>query len=878
MQVKIYTRGFIRDGAVFIAIALSILLTAPGFATGIPLPENGKERRDSVDNRDTLTPGSRPIIPLDSIPGTPRDSTAADSSAQKPPFDDIVSYHWTDSTHLSVLEKKVYLYGNGSNVKYLTTEVTANYIEMDMNLKTAMATGTPDSTGALVGTPKFKDGAQEFDSKELRYNFATKKAFIKNIITQQGEGYMQGVFTKKQNDSIYCVLDGWYTTCDNHDHPHFMLRMNKAKLIKDRKVFATTSYLVIEDIPTVIGVPFIFFPITDKGTSGIIIPTYGEERMRGFNLRNGGYYFKFNDYFDLTLTGDIYSNGSWRLQTQSQYVLRYKFRGNFNFSTSKNHTGEKGLPDYQESSDWSLQWTHSQDAKANPYSSFSASVNISSAKNNYYNATSLNDIADQRKQSSVTWSKKWPDSPFSLNGSFNHNQNARDTSISLTLPNLSLRMTQIYPFRAKGKSSNLKWYDNIGVSYSGEFRNSISTKEYKLMKSSFSQDWNNGYKHDIPLSFSFKIAKDITFSPTISYSGFLNLKYLEKIWVPDTSARGGVEVKRYIEKITYSHQYSTGASIGYTPTIYGMYTFKPESNIIAIRHMVRPSFSISYRPKIGPLGTYAKTYWDGEKHVQYSMYEGLTFAPGYIATPQSGSLSFSIDNNIEMKLRENARDTTGSGEPRKVKILESFNLSSGYDMFRDSMKFNNISLSARTKIINDKIDVNLNGSIDPYALDSTGRRINKYAGGLGRLTSLGLTSGFSFSADNGKNKEKKNELVHGLYDQYVDFDLPWSINVNYRANYSNPGAGKSTITQSIDVSGSLALTSKWQLSYSTGFDITNKQFAATSFDVTRDLHCWEMTFNCIPFGQHQSYNFRINVRSSMLRDLKLTKRESWYDR
>jgi hypothetical protein len=827
------------------------------------------EKADTVATADPLPPAPRPDT-------TAADTLAGDSTAQKPLFDDIISYHWADSAHLSITDKKIYLFGNESNVKYLTTEVTANYIEMDMEQKTALATGVEDSTGQLIGTPKFKDG-QEFDCTVLQYNFNSKKALVKNIITQQGEGYMQGELTKKQNDSVYCVLHGWYTTCDAHDHPHFMLRMNKAKMIKDKKVFATTSYLVLEDVPLPIGLPFIFFPITDKGTSGVLIPTYGEERMRGFNLRNGGYYFKFNDYFDVTLLGDIYSNGSWRLSTESQYVLRYKFRGNFSFSMSRNHTGEKGLPDYQQSSDWSLQWTHTQDAKANPYSSFSASVNMSSAKNNYYNSSTIQDIADQRKQSSITWSKKWPDSPFSLNGSFSHNQNARDTTISLTLPNLSLRMTQIYPLRKKGKSSNLQWYDNIGFSYSGEFRNSISTKEYKLMKSSFSQDWNNGYKHDIPLTFSFKIAKDITLAPTISYSGFVNLKYLKKTWVPDTSARGGTEVKEYIDKVTYSHQYSTGASIGYTPTIYGMYTFKPESNIVAIRHMLRPSFSVSYRPKLGPLGKYAQSYWDGEKDVIYSMYEGLTFAPGYITSPQSGTLSFSLDNNVEMKMRANSQDTTGNGEPRKVKLLESFNLSSGYDMFRDSLKFNNISMSARTKVLNDKVDLNFSGSIDPYALDSTGRRINKFHGGLGRLTSASLTSSVNFSADKDKKKEKKEEFG-GYYAQYVDFDLPWSVNINYRLNYSKSGMSKGTVTQSIDVSGSLALTPKWQLTYSTGFDITNKQFNSTSFDITRDLHCWEMSFNCIPFGQHQSFNFRINVRSSMLRDLKFTKQESWYDR
>ena len=338
------------------------------------------------------------------------------------------------------------------------------------------------------------------------------------------------------------------------------------------------------------------------------MPTYGEERMRGFNLRGGGYYIYINDYIDMNITGDIYTNGSWGLQYATQYRKRYKFNGNLNFTISKNYVSEKGLPDYQESSDWSVRWTHTQDGKANPYSSFSASVDMSSANNNYYNANTVDGIANQRKQSSISWSKKWPESPFSLSGSFNHSQNSRDSSIAITLPNLSLRMTQIYPFRKKGKSGEMKWYDNIGVSYSAELRNSIQTKEDKLFKSSFERDWSNGFKHNIPISLQFKIAKDVTFTPSLNYNGYLNLKTIEKIWIPDTSANGGQFITRDVPGLNYSHDYSASGSIGYTPTIYGMFMFKPGCKVVAIRHMIRPSISASYTPAIKPLGNYKKSW------------------------------------------------------------------------------------------------------------------------------------------------------------------------------------------------------------------------------------------------------------------------------
>ncbi len=852
------------------AIALPIILSSNSFAAEYLF--GGSLWNMTADT--TGQPGDSLRIVYDSI-GNPVDTIRRDSTPEAEPlFDDLITYESADSVRFSIADKKVFFYKDAL-IKYIRTELKADYIDLDMEKKLAFASGVPDTAGTLIGKPHFKDGGQEFDSKELRYNFETRKGFVKEIITQEGEGYLQGKLTKKQSDSVYCVKNGWYTTCDEHDHPHFYFRMSKAKMIKDKKVFAGFTNLVLEDVPLPLFLPFAYFPITKKGTSGIIIPTYGEERMRGFNLRNGGYYFAISDYMDLTITGDIYTNGSWGVRLGSTYRKRYKFHGNFDFSTSKNYVSEKGMPDYQESSDWSVRWTHSQDGKANPYSTFSASVDMSSANQNYFNSTNINEIANQRKQSSISWSKKWPEKPFSLSGSFNHNQNSQDSSISVTLPNLSFRMSQIYPFRKKGKVGEMKWYDNIGISYSADLKNNIQTKEDKLFKSSFTRDWNNGFRHNIPLSLSFKLAKDITLTPSLNYNGYLNLKTIERVWVPDTTSSGGHFVQRDIPGVNYSHDYSASASIGYTPTIYGMFQFKPGSKVYAIRHVIRPSLSASYTPPISPLGNYTKTYTDGVTVTEYSIYEGMIYRPSTQTSKQAGSVSFSLDNNLEMKVR-NDQDTTGEEQFRKIKLLESFRIQVSYNPFAEKFKFSTIGLSARTKLFNSRIDLNFTGTIDPYALDEKGNKLNKYHGGIGRLTNASLSTGINFSADNGKNKEEKNEMVGGYYEQYLDFDVPWSINIDYTFSYSKP-AFKSTVTQMMGINGDFSLTPKWKISFTSGYNFATKEISASSFQITRDLHCWEMSFNCIPFGQHQSYNFQINVRSSMLKDLKLTKRASWYD-
>lgn len=826
------------------------------------------------------------LFPQDSIK---KDSIKNDSLKKtKPMFKDIIKYEAQDSIINNLEEKTVLLYGK-AKIKYLSTELSAAYIKLSIKDETAEASGIQDSTGKFIDKPIFKDGSQTFECKELKYNYRSGKGIVKEIITEDNGGFVQGEKTKKIDSSIYCVENGWYTTCDHHDHPHFYIKMNKAKMIKDEKIISSFSYLVIEDVPTPLFIPFGFFPISKKGSSGIIIPTYGEEKMRGFNLKRGGYYLAINDYVDMTFLGDIYANGSWGLNINSAYRIKYKCNGNFTLTTSTNYSGDEGLPDYSKSKDYSIKWYHTQDPKANPYSTFSASVDISTSKNDYYNYNNLNDVSNQRKQSSVSYSKRWPDSPFSMSMAFNHSQNSRDTTVAVSFPNLNFRMTQIYPFRSKDKVGEMSWYDQIGVSYTADFKNSTPDrlKEDKLFNTSFDK-WKKGFQHSIPLSSSFKIMKDMNLTPSINYTGVMNFNSIVKSVDGYNISTSGVKTPNIVidtlNGLSYAHNYSASLSLSYSPKVFGMYVFNKTSNIEAIRHVMTPNISFSYTPKIGVANNkYKRTYSyltnDNEiAYQEYYKYENVSlFTIPSTPEKESGSIGFSLDNNLEMKFRT-VNDSTQKQESKKIKILESFRLSSRYDMFRDSMKFDQIQLSARTSLLNNKIGINFTGNIDPYALDNTGNRINQFHGGLGRLTRAGVSTNMSFSSDMGdKNKENKEKYV-GNYADYVDFDVPWTINIDYSYTYQKLGLTESTNTQIFRLNGDLSLTPKWKLGFNTGYDMDRKEITATSFNVYRDLHCWEMTFNCVPFGTHQSFNFEIRIKSSLLQDLKLTKRDSWYDR
>jgi len=802
------------------------------------------------------------------------DSIVADSTAKKPFLETAIEYNADDSVTFSLTGQKVFLTKNAF-VKYGATELKAYYIELDIAKKEAFAYGIKDSTGNFIHTPEFKDGAEEFKCKELKYNFETGKGLVNEVITEQESGYVHSEITKRMDENTFFLKNGKYTTCD-HPHPHFYVRMTKAKMIKDDKIVSGPLHIVLEDVPLPVGLPFGFFPFSSKYSSGILLPSYGEEQRRGFNLRGGGYYWAINDYVDLAIRGDIFSNGSWGLNLQSKYKKRYKYNGRLETEYHKNKFGDKGLDDYSEVTDFAVRWSHTQDAKANPYRTFSASVNFSTSENDRNNSTNIDKIVNNQKQSSISYSKKWPGKPFSLNGSLRHSQNSRDTTISLTLPSLSFNMTQIYPFRTKGKSSNLRWYDKIGVSYSSKMENRVNIKEKELMSSSLTKDWKNGYQHSIPLTTNFKLARDLTLAPTLNYNGVLYTRSIRKEWKDELNdGAGGVHIDT-IQGMRYAHNYSTSASLTLSPKIYGMYTFKKTSRIEAIRHVMTPSIGVSYTPEIGvDREKYYRTYKDGnENDIEYSIFEGSLYGTPTGAR-ESGSIRLSLDNNIEAKIKT-ANDTTGNEDFKKVKLLESLKFSTSYDMFKDSLNWSNIRINGRTKIFNKKLDLSFNSTVDPYDLNANNVKIDKFGP---RLTNASIDLGFRLSSSDFKGDSEED----GKGDEnvpedmtYVRFDVPWSFSLDYGWTYSKP-TSKTNVSQNIGLRGDFSLTPKWKINFSTGYDFANKSITATQFSLTRDLHCWQMTFNTIPFGTYQSYNFRLSVKSSVLQDLKYEKKKVWQD-
>ena len=802
-----------------------------------------------------------------------------------------IVYNAADSIVVSLDGQKVYLYKDAM-VTYQTIELQADYIELDLNTKEVYAEGIPDSAEVVQGSPVFKDGEEEFECKNLRYNFESQKGIITDIKTQQGDGYVHSERTKKIDANSFILKKGVYTTCDA-DHPHFYLRMTKAKVISNKKIITGPAYLVLEDFPIYFPmIPFGFFPNSPSYSSGIIIPTYGEEQNRGFFLREGGYYWAASQYFDLTLKGDIYSKGSWGTNVSTTYKKRYKFSGNFNFKYNVNQYSDPGLPDYSKSPGFSVTWSHSQDSKANPYQSFSANVNLSTTSYDKQNSTDVRSYLSTTKSSSVSYSKKWENSPFNMSASFRHSQNSTDSTISLSFPELTFSMAKIYPFKRKHQVGTARWYEKIGFSYTGNIKNSIKSKEDELLNKSLIKDWSNGWKHSIPISLpNFNLLKYINISPSVSYSERWYTNYVTESYAYDHVAeKATVWVDTtYHFKRNYNYSFSLSSQAN----IYGMYLMKnPKSRIKAIRHKMSPSVSFSYNPDFAdPKYGFWDSYTDVDgKIVYYNRFKNGIF--GSAGQGESGAISFSLTNNLEAKMT--AKNDTASSEEKfeKVKIIDNLGFSGSYNLIADSLNMSNIRINGRTTIKG--VSLNFGGTLDPYATDLNGKKINKYmwnqASGLaklGRLTNANLSFGMSFKS---KKKEKeeaggdeeessKAPTVHpDGYVEYFDFDIPWDFRFNYSFSYSksNPYK-KATINQSLNFSGRLSLTKEWNMSLNTNFDVQARTFSFTTFNINRALHCWNMSFNFVPFGQRKSYSFTINASSAMLKDLKVNKQRSWFD-
>jgi hypothetical protein len=798
-------------------------------------------------------------------------------------FDYPVYYDAEDSLLFDFVKQKAYLYGNAVII-YESINMTAEFVELDFENNEVFAHSITDSTGKETGKPIFKEGDEEFEADTIRYNFRTKKGIIKEVMTEFEGSFLHGSKTKMQPNRHVHMIDGKFTTCDL-DHPHYYFSISKAKVIPNDKIISGPAFLVIEDIPTPLGIPFGFFPNKKGGTSGILIPEFGNEDNRGMFLKNGGYYWAINDFVDLTILGDIYSKGSWGATLISNYRVKYKFNGRIDLKYNRNVLGYRDVN--RTSSDlFAVNWKFIQDPKALPNTTFSADVQISSSNFDRYNSYSLNNYMSTNRQSSISLSKVFPNSPFSMTAALRHNQNNSTGAITLTSPDLSINMGRIYPFKRSVKTGESKIYEKIGVTYSMNLRNTINTTDSTLTDIGF-DDMTNGISHRIPISTSAKLFNYTTVTPSFTYNERWYFKSMQKYW----SYENEEVSSQYFSQFSRVWDYS--AALNWNTQIYGTFNFK-KGKLKALRHVVSPSVSFNYLPDFGkPKYNYYDEYsriqyngttgqYDTVSYI-YSRFEGLPY--GTPSRGGAGSVNFNIGNNLEMKLR-NFKDTIETD--RKVKLIENLSFSSNYNIAADSLNWSPIAVSGRTKVR--IIDLNFSTSLDPYAADSnaygTHVRVNQLAynvnGQYLRLTLANVSASINLNSKMANSKapvDAENDPYKTLYgypDNYVDFSIPWNVSIRYNFRYTKPYF-ESKITQTVNVSGDFNLTKKWKISFNTGYDIALRKVTPTTIDLYRDLHCWEASLHLVPFGAHKSYMFQINVKAAMLKDLKLTKRRSWFD-
>ena len=825
--------------------------------------------------------------------------------AKKAGLDKPISGKASDSLYYDLRNKMVYIYEQG-DVSYGDMNLKADFMNINLDNKNIYAYGKADTVdGAPVMTrPVFTQGTTTLNMDTITYNIESQRAKIKSIATQQGDGWLVGTSVKKMEDNTINIEGGMYTTCDQTDHPHFYLAMTKAKVIPGKKAITGPAYLVMEDVPIYfLGVPEGFFPLNTGPKSGILMPTYGEEATRGFYIRGLGYYFTLSEHMDLALTGGIYTLGSWEANVRSRYIKRYKYSGNLNFDFSSVKSGDKGDTDYIKQNTFKLQWTHSQDAKANPGSTFSASVNLASSGYSKYSANTLNDMLSTQTNSSISYSKNWAGTPFSLSMNMAVSQNSQTKAISVTLPTVSFNVSRFYPFKRAVKIGKDRWYEKISMSYSGKLTNSVSATESDIFSRQTLDNMRNGVQHTIPVQASFNVFNYINITPSFNYNERWYFKKVDRQWNPETNTAEELDPQYGFYRL---YDYTTALS--FSTTLYGMWQVREKYKnfkLQAIRHTFSPSISFSYAPdfsnqKYG----YFKTV-QSDSTGRTTVYS--PFADNAYGTPSQGrsmAMSFSLSQSLEAKVLSK-RDSTGI---KKISLIDDFSISGSYNFLADSMKLSNISLSLRSTF-SGKIGINLRATLDPYEVSPEGIRYNKLTwrrGNLGRIINTGWSFGYSFkSRDNTKQPAINDinsvppEYMNPFYDPYgtmdpvlrrqymanayYDFSLPWNIGFNYAVNYSVSYVNNGTtgirrnITQTIGFNGSITFSPKMAATFSGGYDIATNKLTTSSISITRDLHCWQMSFSWIPFGYYKSWSFHIGVKAASLQDLKYDKSQSMYD-
>ena len=890
-------------------ILLIVLLMLPDEATSQRrrrgMIASNTAQTDSLNRKDSL--GADPVVVrVDSVAPT-----------KKQPLDAPVIYESNDSTTFT-LGGAATLYGSGK-VNYQNIELAAEVISMNLDSSTVHAYGIKDTTGTIKGKPVFKEGETAYDTETISYNFKSKKAGITDIITQQGEGYVTGSRAKKgANDEIF-IEHGRYTTCDHHDHPHFYMQLTRAKVRPKKNVVTGPAYLVVEDVPLPLAVPFFFFPFSSSYSSGFIMPTYMDDSSRGFGLAEGGYYFAMSDIMDLKLTGDIFTKGSWRLSGLTNYNKRYKYSGTLQADYQVTKTGDKGMPDYTVAKDFKVVWNHRQDAKASPNSTFSASVNFSTSSyersniNNLYNSQLL---TQNTKTSSISYSRSFPDIGLTLSGTTNIAQTMRDSSIAVTLPDLNITLSRLFPFKRKKAAGAERWYEKISVSYTGRLTNSIRTKDDRLFKTGIS-GWENAMNHNIPISATFTLFKYLQVNPSVNYT---ERWYTRKINQTYNEETGRLE-QNLNDTINGFYRVSNySASLSLSTKLYGMY--KPlfmKKKEIQIRHVVTPQVGISGAPAFSK---YWEEYTDNNGNTQYySPYTGQPF--GVPSREGSGTVSFSIANNLEMKYYDAKKDTL-----KKVSLIDDLSVNMSYNMAAKEKPWSPLSMNLRLKLTKN-YTFNMNASFATYAytFDKSGNvvegnRTEWSYGRFGRFQGYGSSFNYTFNNDtwkkwfgpkeDEKDKDKKEsedgdgedsegtedgtttkkvEKAQADPDGYQVFKMPWSLSFSYsfniREDRTKPINRYSmrypfTYTHNINMNGNVKISNNWSLSFNSGYDFQAKEITQTSCTISRDLHCFNLSASLSPFGRWKYYNVTIRANASILQDLKYEQRSQtqsniqWY--
>lgn len=916
--------------------------------TSLPLfkeNDNGRAQNDSLSVGDTVSSDSVPADLTDKSgePDTTNmdslqlaiyhhnkqvdDSIRLDSINRKKSgaLDAPVTFSSEDSMVYDAKSKVARLYGN-SNVKYQNMDLSSDRIQMSLDSSLVRATGTADSTGAISGTPVFTMGQDKYESDTMAFNFKTKKGFIYNVYTEQEDGYLSSQHSKRDSSGVLYLEHGRYTTCDQ-PHPDFYIALSRAKVRPGKDVVFGPAYLVVADVPLPLAIPYGFFPFTKSYSSGFIMPSYGDESSRGFYLRDGGYYFAMSDKWDLKLLGEIYTKGSWGLSVASNYRKRYRYNGSFFFSYQNTKNGDKGMPDYTEQTSFKLQWSHRQDPKSNPFSSLSASVNFASTsyeRNNLNSMYNPQSYTQSLRTSSVNWSTSFSSLGMTISGSANLSQNIIDSTVSLTLPDLNISVSRFYPFKRKHMAGKERWYEKISMSYTGQFSNSIDTKEDKLFKSNLIKDWRNAFQHNIPINANFTLFNYININPSFNFTDRMYSNKVMKSW--DEQA----QTERADTTYGFYNVYNWSMSIGASTKMYGFWVPSKKifgDKIQAIRHVLTPQVTFSYAPDCGSryYETYQKTDADGNVSlVEYSPFEnGLFNVP---SRGKTGSVTFDLSNNIEMKVKSD-KDSTGY---KKLSIIDELGFNMGYNMAAKEKPWSDLTVRLRLKWWKN-YTFNLNAVFATYAyeLDDNGRPYvsNHTEYSKGRFSRFqGLSQNISFTLnpeklkkwfgggddeedateddnnteddDTGIESNVDDDMVNGQNgarkknagkaetdaDGYMKFSMPWSLTFGYGITMRENTSGKFNtktmrypyaFTQTLNFSGNIRISDGWNISFSSGYDFENHDLSMTTASLSRDLHCFNMSCSVV-LAPYTSYNFSFRCNAATLTDaLKYDKRSGY---